>query len=379
MKRLIKAVTWILLAMLMLTSVTGCALVRQYIEENEKVVVVDPTEAANTNYSESTVGDVIDPNPTDAIDPIPADTPTSAPADTPTPVPTEPPTPTPTPVPPTPTPLPDSFLFGGEVVQKGQTYVKVTGKKDAIIRITPEEMDLLIKLCPDLTTLTLDYCCMADYSRIGELTKLKNLMIGTTTHEKDPGIPLVDIDWISSLRDLRTLYLPYNKISDIRVLSKLTKLEELNLGWNELSDDDLDDLTDLPLRVLYLYNNSSLRNVSALANISSLELLHIGGNKKLKFSGIKRLTSLSHLKELDISYCPVEDFVWVQDFKRLQTLRIEYSDYIDFYTYYDLAASDTLQTVVISKKDTKTEEALRAMIQDCKSDIEIVYWEDYKN
>ena len=93
----------------------------------------------------------------------------------------------------------------------------------------------------------------------------------------------------------------------------------------------------------------------------------------------KRTACLSRLKELDISYCPVEDFVWVQDFKRLQTLRIEYSDYIDFYTYYDLAASDTLQTVVISKNDTKTEEALRAMIRDCKSDIEIVYWENYKN
>ncbi len=378
MKRLIKTVTWILLAMLMLTSVTGCALVRQYIMENEKVVVVDPTEAANTNYSESTVSDVIDPNPTDVIDPNPTEPPAPVPADTPTPVPTEPPTPTPTPVPPTPTPLPDSFLFGGVVVQRGQTYVEVTGKKDAIIRITPEEMDLLIKLCPDLTTLTLDYCCMADYSRIGELTKLKNLMIGTTTHEKDPGIPLVDIDWISSLRDLRTLYLQYNKISDIRALSGLTKLEELNLGWNELSDDDLDDLTDLPLRVLYLYNNSSLRNVSALSDISSLELLYLNGNKKLKFSGIKKLTKLSHLKELNVSYCPIEDFEWVQDFKRLETLRIEKVDYIDYGAYFDLMYCSTLQTIVISKEDTQAEIALEDMVSFYRPDIEIVYGENYK-
>ena len=274
---------------------------------------------------------------------------------------------------------PNSFLFGGVRVVAGQTAVKVVGKQNALIRITPEEMDMLIRLCPNLTTLTLNYCCMADYSRIGELTKLRNLMISTTTHSLDPGIPLVDISWMASLKDLRTLYLAYNKINDIRVLSGLTRLEELNLGWNNITDSDLNYLTGLPLKKLYLYCNSSLRNVSALSNIRSLELLHIGGNKKLSFSGIKTLTKLSNLRELDISYCPVKDFVWLRDFRRLETLRIEHSDYIDFYTYYDLASCCALQTVVISKEDTKTEEALRAMIRDCKSDIEIVYWEDYKN
>ena len=274
---------------------------------------------------------------------------------------------------------PNSFLFGGVRVTAGQTAVKVVGKKEALIRITSEEMDMLIRACPNLTTLTLDYCCMADYSKIGKLTKLKNLMISTTTHEKDYGIPLVDISWMASLKDLRTLYLAYNKINDIRVLSCLTRLEELNLGWNNITDSDLNYLTGLPLKKLYLYCNSSLRNVSALSNIRSLELLHIGGNKKLTFSGIKTLTKLSNLRELDISYCPVKDFVWLRDFRRLETLRIEHSDYINFYTYYDLASCYTLQTVVISKEDTKTEEALRCMIRDCKSDIEIVYWENYKN
>ena len=79
MKRLIKAVIWILSAMLLLTSVTGCSLVQQFIAENEHVAVIDPTEAANVH------GD--DPMPTDVIDPIPADTPTPVPAETPTPSP----------------------------------------------------------------------------------------------------------------------------------------------------------------------------------------------------------------------------------------------------------------------------------------------------
>ncbi|MBR6039515.1 MAG: leucine-rich repeat domain-containing protein [Clostridia bacterium] len=361
MKRLIKTAAAVFLSVLMLASVTGCTGQSPFVDSGIGKITAEPVK-------------------TSTPEPVPTEPPTPVTTEPPTPVPTEPPTPTPVPTePPTPEPeLPDSFLFGGVTVVAGQTAVKVAGKQNALIRITPEEMDMLIRLCPNLTTLTLNYCCMADYSRIGELTKLRNLMISTTTHSMDPGIPLVDIDWMASLKDLRTLYLAYNKIEDIRVLAGLTKLEELNLGWNNISDSDLNYLTGLPLRLLYLYCDSSLRDVSALSNIRSLELLHIGGNKKLRFSGIKKLTNLSHLKELDISYCPVEDFEWIRDFKSLETLRIEYSEFIDFYAYYDLAASETLQTVVISREDTDTEEALRAMIRDCKSDIEIVYWEDYK-
>ena len=368
MKRLTKTVFAILLSALMLASATGCSLIGSLLQD-DPVVVVDTTEVpVNT----------VPPAPTDPVYTAPP-APTDPPTPTPSPVPTDPPTQTPPPTP-TPTPeLPKSFLFGGVEVWAGQTAVSVTGKKNDIIRITPDEMDMLIKLCPNLTSLELDYCCMPDYSRIGELTNLKHLMIATTTHEQDYGIPLVDIDWIASLRNLKTLYLPYNKIDDIRALSGLSNLEELSLAWNDISDSDLEYLTDLPLSMLYLYNNSSLRDVSTLSEISSLRLLHIGGNRKLKFSGIKRLTGLPHLRELDISYCPVEDFVWVQDFKRLETLRIENSDYIDFYTYYDLASCDTLRTVVISKNDKDTEKALKAMVQDTGADIEIVYWEEYKN
>lgn len=373
MKRLIKAVAVVLLSVFILTSLTGCSMVLEYLENNGQVEVIDPEEVPVTHNSEPKDVDVTEPNDTPA--PVPDDTPT------PSPVPTEPPTPTPSPVPtPTPTPeLPKSFLFGGVEVWAGQTAVSVTGKKDDIIRITPEEMDMLIRLCPNLTSLELDYCCMPDYSRIGELTKLKHLMISTTTHEKDYGIPLVDIDWMASLKDLRTLYLAYNKIDDIRAVAKLGNLEELNLGWNDISDSDLDYLTGLPLRKLYLYCNESLRDVSALSDISSLELLHIGGNRKLSFSGIKKLTALPNLKELDISYCPVEDFLWVQNFKRLETLRIEFSDYIDYYTYYDLMGCQTLRKVVISKEDKQTETAIKDMISIYQPDIELVYWEEYKS
>ena len=109
MKRLIKAVIWILSAMLLLTSVTGCSLVQQYIAENEHVAVIDPTEAANVH------GD--DPMPTDVIDPIPADTPTPVPAETPTLVPAETPTPSPAPTNPYASVSVGDMIFFGEYEQ----------------------------------------------------------------------------------------------------------------------------------------------------------------------------------------------------------------------------------------------------------------------
>ena len=320
------------------------------------------------------------PQPIEAAQTAPgeelATAPEEEPTATPTPEPKEEPTATPTPEPrEEPTATPSSFLFGGVEVQAGQSAVRVKGKKDAIIRISPEEMDLLVRLCPNLTKLVLDYCCMADYSKIGKLTSLKELEITTTTHEKDKGIPLVDIDWISSLQNLRSLTLCYNEISDIRAIAALSDLEELNLAWNKLTDDDLDWLSDLKLRKLYLYGNYNLKNISALASIRSLKLLHIGGCRKI--TKIDALAKLPHLEELDVSYCPLKDLTFLYEFKELKTLRLEHSEYVDFYYYYDLGQSESLETVVISKQDTEIEKAIRAYIRDSGSDLEIVYWEDY--
>lgn len=217
---------------------------------------------------------------------------------------------------------------------------------------------------------------MADYSRIGELTSLKELQISTTTHEKDKGIPLVDIDWISSLHHLRSLTLCYNEICDIRAIADLSNLEELNLAWNDLTDDDLNWLSNLDLRKLYLYGNSNIKDLSALTSIRSLELLHLGGCKRV--TKVNALAKLPYLKELDIGYCPVKDFLCFRDFKALKTLRIEFTDFVDYYFYYDLAQCETLEKIVISKNDTDIECAIRGMIQDMALDnLEIVYWEDY--
>ena len=359
MKRTLKLAALLLIAAMALPLFFGCSPLSGKSDDwssgYNPVIVVDN----NTPVPEPTKA----PEEPVNLTPEPTDVPTAVPTDTPTPVPTA-------------TPVPSSFQFGGTTVQKGQTSVRVKGEKSALIRISAEEMDLLVALCPKLTDLVLDYCCMADYSRIGELTSLKNLQITTTTHEKDYGIPLVDIDWISSLGNLRTLTLSYNKINDIRALSDLTDLEELNLAWNDLDDDDLEWLSGLNLKRLYLYCNYNIRNVSPLASIRSLEMLHLGGCRRV--TSVKSLGALPRLKELDISYCPIKDYTVFRNFGMLKTLRIYCTEFVDYYFYYDLAQCEPLEKIVISKEDTEIENALYGMIIDLRPDIEIVYWEDYQ-
>ncbi len=340
-----KITVWLLLAALALALLAGC------VSPSEVIIMVTPTPAQTPT-----------PVPTDA--PIYLPTAQQSEASTPTPVPAD-------------TPLPSSFLFGGQVVEKGQTTVRVRGQKNAIIRISAEETNLLISLCPNLTSLILDYCCMPDYSRIGELTALRNLQISTTTHEEDYGNPLKNIDWISSLCNLQTLTLCYNEIDDIRAIADLTELTELNLAWNDLTDDDLEWLKESELRTLYLYGNSELCDVSGLASIRSLEMLHLGGCTKI--SDIRELALLPNLKELDISCCQIRDFTCFRNFQELKTIRLEYSEYVDFYFYYDLAQCETLRKIIISEEDKEIEKALKGMIADTgRSDIEIVYWETYR-
>ncbi len=280
-------------------------------------------------------------------------------------------TPVPVQITPEPTKAPSSFTFGGKTIQAGQTAVEVEGKRESIIRITPEEMDMLIKLCPNLTDLKMTYCCMPDYSRIGELTSLKHLTIKWSTHEKDEGIPLVNIDWVANLTKLTDLNLSYNKVNDLRPIAKLTNLEYLNLGANVLDNDNLTWLENLPrLRTLILFNNQSINSVTKLASIKTLETLHVGGNKKI--TSIDPLRKLPKLKELNVSYCPISSYAMLWEFPSLEVLDIYLCEYVDYGFYYEIGNCATLKTIKINKKDTKIKAALEGMKRDTfRYDIEI--------
>jgi len=161
----------------------------------------------------------------------------------------------------------------------------------------------------------------------------------------------------SSLKDLvqinglRVLYLVDNPITDkgLKDLVKLQRLEFLHLSAEQITDAGLKDLSKLNNLVMLtllgavritdkglsslvklkrLYSLDLTRcvqitdkGIKELAKLKSLEKLMIGGRR---FSGaeFKEITMLTHLMELDISYCDLDDLKGLEKLTRLMQLRI---------------------------------------------------------
>jgi internalin A len=102
-----------------------------------------------------------------------------------------------------------------------------------------------------------------------------------------------DISAISSLQNLRVLYLQRNIISDIVALKKLTKLEVLSLNGNRIASlSSLSALTNL--KELYLRENSIV-SITSLAKLTKLKVLEIGMNSIVKIDTVKYFKKLQQL------------------------------------------------------------------------------------
>ena len=125
-----------------------------------------------------------------------------------------------------------------------------------------------------------------DLRPLARLINLEKLSLGKNR--------IADIHLLAGLRNLRTLELAHNDISDIRPLAALTNLAELSLKWNRIADIHLlAELTNL--RTLDLsYNNIS--DIRPLANLTQLRTLWIQENPVTDF------TRLSELNLTDLKY-----------------------------------------------------------------------------
>ncbi|HME51152.1 MAG TPA: leucine-rich repeat domain-containing protein [Candidatus Lokiarchaeia archaeon] len=114
---------------------------------------------------------------------------------------------------------------------------------------------------------------------------------------KDFGI-ITDFDQIkglSSLTQLRSLYIQNHKIKVIKGLEQLVNLERLNLEGNCIEKiQGLENLTKLKWLLL---NNNEISQIEGLENFELLEKLDLGANKIEEIKGLENLPSL---KELDL-------------------------------------------------------------------------------
>ncbi len=132
---------------------------------------------------------------------------------------------------------------------------------------------------------------------------------------------------VDQVHDVASVSLAHNKEvtdADLRQLSDLKDLRDLNLGWTEVSDEGLAHLKRLRgLEHLYLESCSHVTDsgIAHLAGLTNLKELTVSGTR-MSNAGMVHLKNLKKLEWLELTGVPVEDddVQFLREFTNLKVL-----------------------------------------------------------
>ncbi|KLA00809.1 hypothetical protein B4147_0854 [Bacillus wiedmannii] len=193
-----------------------------------------------------------------------------------------------------------------EDLLKVKSLIVVEAKSKGIQDVTG------LEYMTNLETLTLEEVKVENIQFISGLRQLKSLSI-TYGELKDIG-PLAELEHIESL-SLRD-----NKISDLSPLSQMKKIKMLDLNSNYIKD--IKPLfTVTTLKTLTVANNqisnANLAGIEQLKNVKSLSLSNNG------LTNIEHITPMKKLVELDLSKNELENIEPVSKLSTVQSLNLE--------------------------------------------------------
>ena len=119
---------------------------------------------------------------------------------------------------------------------------------------------------------------------------------------------LEEISCILEYKNVKELDLRWNKISDLKPLEKLEKLEVLKINFNQI--EDITPLLNLKnLKELWLHNNN-IKDIRGIGKLSKLNHLDVSFNP-LKY-GVEEIEKLRSLKRLEVREVPKEivDYIY---------------------------------------------------------------------
>ena len=175
------------------------------------------------------------------------------------------------------------------------------GKNFGIVNLTG------LEYAKNLSTLWLNNNQISDVSPLQNLTSLLKIELY--------GNQISDVSPLQNLTSLLHLNLGGNQISDVSSLQNLTSLQYLRLDGNQISD--VNPLQNLKaLTSLNLYSNQ-ISNINPLQNLTSLQELVLTLNQ---ISDISPLQNLTSLKKLQLFHNQISDINSLQNLKALQEL-----------------------------------------------------------
>ena len=135
------------------------------------------------------------------------------------------------------------------------------------------------------------YVKLTDLKSLENLTKLEELYLDNNQ--------LTSVKGLEKLTQLRSLTIRRNQLTDLKGLEKLTQLKYLTLTSANLTNvKGLENLTQLTFLRL---NNNQLTDVKGLEKLTKLTSLYLGNNKLTDVKGLKKLTKLIYL---DLTFNP---------------------------------------------------------------------------
>ena len=165
---------------------------------------------------------------------------------------------------------------------------------------------------------------------------------------------LEEISCILEYKNVKELDLRWNKISDLKPLEKLEKLEVLKINFNQI--EDVTPLLNLKnLKELWLHNNN-IKDIRGIGRLSKLNHLDVSFNP-LKY-GIEEIEKLRSLKRLEVREVPKEIVDYI------------YENYSKF-TMLDKIFIENRRAENLKKRENKTKYPKFSAFEDKINDFEI--------
>lgn len=173
-----------------------------------------------------------------------------------------------------------------------------------------------IQYLPNVTTFNIKGEKIQDISLLSKSTKLENLDLSESQ--------IKDFSPIANLTKLHTLNLMNSEISNISFIANLTELNSLFLSYNSITDiSPLANLTNLD----YLYmEDNQITDITPLKNMKNLINLYISQNQ---IKDITTIAELTNLQALSISENQIVNISPLAKLNNLKSLGIYKNNIVD--------------------------------------------------
>ncbi|CEN81179.1 leucine-rich repeat domain-containing protein [Paraclostridium sordellii] len=227
-----------------------------------------------------------------------------------------------------------------EVKEDEKTKDEVNKPDEELVNINDEYLRKAVNKALGRDENSLDKITAKDMENI---TKIDSGFLALHTDEKgEPRRGIKSLDGLEYAKNLKTLKVSMNSITDLTPIKDLTNLEFLEVFRNEISD--LTPLKNLEnLEHLDIYNNKGIVNLEPISKLNKINFIDMHYcNRRSARVTFEDLGSLTNLEFLSIDDDFVDDLSFVKNLKKLSTFSCN-NNYVTDLSYIQALAADSFE------------------------------------